>query len=49
MGRLELERRDQQILDRADPRTLATWEQYERFQRAEFEQRIREFVARVGS
>ena len=37
------------FLDRADPRTLATWEQYERFQRAEFEQRIREFVARVGS
>jgi peptide deformylase len=37
------------FVDRADPRTLATWEQYEQFQRAEFEQRIREFVARVGS
>jgi len=37
------------FVDRADPRTLATWEQYERFQRAEFEERIGEFVARVGS
>jgi peptide deformylase len=37
------------FVDRADPRTLSTWEQYERFQRAEFEQRIRQFVARVGS
>jgi peptide deformylase len=37
------------FVDRADPRTLATWEQFERFQRAEFVERITEFVARVGS
>jgi peptide deformylase len=37
------------FVDRADPRTLATWEQYEQFQRAEFERRMKEFVARVGS
>ena len=36
------------FLDRADPRTLTTWEQYERFHREEFEQRARELVARVG-
>ncbi len=37
------------FVDRADPRTLATWEQYERFQRDDFERRIREFAARIGS
>jgi peptide deformylase len=37
------------FVDRADPRTLATWEQFERHQRAEFVERITEFVARVGS
>jgi peptide deformylase len=37
------------FVDRADPRTLATWEQFERHQRAEFVDRITEFVARVGS
>lgn len=37
------------FLDRADPRTLTTWEQYERFHRDEFERRARELVARVGS
>ncbi|MFI5123548.1 MAG: peptide deformylase [Vicinamibacteria bacterium] len=36
-------------LDRADPRTLTTWEQYERFHRDEFERRARELVARTGS
>jgi peptide deformylase len=37
------------FLDRADPRTLSTWEQYQRFHREEFERRARELVARVGS
>jgi peptide deformylase len=32
-----------------DPRTLATWEQFERYQRDAFIARITEFVARVGS
>jgi peptide deformylase len=35
--------------DRADPRTFATWEQFERHQRDEFVARITEFVERVGS
>jgi peptide deformylase len=37
------------FVDRADPRTLSTWEQYERFGREKFERRARELVARVGS
>ena len=37
------------FVDRADPRTLATWEQFERHQREEFVARITEFAARVGS
>ena len=37
------------FLDRADPRTLATWEQFDRHQRDEFIARITEFSARVGS
>jgi peptide deformylase len=37
------------FLDRADPRTLTTWEQYEHFHRDEFECRARELVRRVGS
>lgn len=37
------------IVDRADPRTLATWEQFERHQRDEFVARISEFAERVGS
>jgi peptide deformylase len=37
------------FVDRADPRTLATWDQYERRQRAEFEERARGIVARYGS
>jgi peptide deformylase len=37
------------FVDRADPRTLTTWQQYERFHREEFERRARELVARVGS
>jgi peptide deformylase len=37
------------FVDRADPRTLATLEQYERHQREDFERRARELVDRVGS
>jgi len=38
------------FLDRVtDPRTLTTWEQFERFGRDEFVERITEFVERVGS
>jgi peptide deformylase len=38
------------FLDRvADPRTLTTWDQYERFHREGFERRARELVERVGS
>ena len=38
------------FLDRVtDPRTFTTWEQFERFHRAAFIERINEFVARVGS
>ena len=37
------------FVDRVDPRTLSTWEHYERHQRAEFEERAREIVARHGS
>jgi peptide deformylase len=35
--------------DRANPRTFATCDQYERHQRAEFEERARATVARYGS
>lgn len=37
------------IVDRADPRTLATWDEYERHHRDAFVQEISEFVARIGS
>lgn len=38
------------FLDRVvDPRTFTTWEQFEKFHRAAFVERINEFVARVGS
>jgi peptide deformylase len=38
------------FLDRVvDPRTFTTWEQFERFHRDAFVERISEFVARVGS
>jgi peptide deformylase len=37
------------IVDRADPRTLTTWEQFERFHRDEFVERARRLVERVGS
>lgn len=37
------------IVDRADPRTLATWDEYERHHRDEFVRDITEFVNRVGS
>jgi peptide deformylase len=37
------------IVDRIDPRTLSTWENYERFEKVRFEERIGDFVRRVGS
>ena len=37
------------FVDHADPRTLATWEEYDRHQRTEFEERARSIVARYGS
>ena len=37
------------IVDRIDPRTLATWEQFDAHQRDEFVTRISAFVERVGS
>jgi peptide deformylase len=37
------------FVDRAAPRTLATTEEYERYQREEFERRAQELVERVGS
>ena len=37
------------IVDRADPRTLMTWEQFDRFHRDEFVERITEFAERIGS
>ena len=37
------------IVDRADPRTLATWAEYEAHHRDAFVARITEFVARIGS
>jgi peptide deformylase len=37
------------FVDRADPRTLATWEQFQRHRREEFDRSARELVARVGS
>jgi peptide deformylase len=37
------------FVDRADPRSLATWAEYERNQREEFEARARAFAERMGS
>ena len=37
------------FLDRADPRTFTTWEQFDRFHRDAFVERITAFVERVGS
>jgi peptide deformylase len=37
------------FVDRADPRTLSTWEQFERFHRDAFVERITAFAERVGS
>ena len=37
------------FVDRADPTTLSTWEQFERFRRDAFVARITEFAERVGS
>jgi peptide deformylase len=37
------------FVDRADPKTLATWEQFELHQRDEFVRRAAELVERVGS
>ena len=36
------------IVDRADPRSLSSWESYDRFHRDEFEQRAREIVEQYG-
>ncbi len=37
------------FVDRADPRTLSTWDQFDLHQRAEFEERARAIVARFDS
>jgi peptide deformylase len=37
------------FVDRVEPRTLSTWEHYDRHQRAAFEARAREIVERYGS
>ena len=37
------------FVDRADPRSLVTWDHYEQEQRAEFEERARAIVDRYGS
>ncbi|MEN3358355.1 MAG: peptide deformylase [Mycobacteriales bacterium] len=37
------------IVDRIDPRTLATWDQFDRHQRAAFVERITRFVEATGS
>jgi peptide deformylase len=37
------------FVDRADPRTFTTWEQFDRHHRADFEARARALVERVGS
>ena len=37
------------FVDRADPRTLSTWDEFDRHGREEFERRARELVERVGS
>jgi peptide deformylase len=37
------------FVDRADPRSLTTWEQFDRFHRGEFVERITEFAERIGS
>jgi peptide deformylase len=37
------------FVDRADPRTLSTWDHYDRHQRSEFEARARAIVERTGS
>jgi peptide deformylase len=37
------------FVDRADPRSLSTWEEYERRRRAEVERRMMELAARFGS
>ena len=36
------------IVDRADPASFATWEQFERFGREDFERRARQLVLRAG-
>ena len=36
------------FVDRADPRTLSTWEHYERYAREDFERRARQLVQRAG-
>jgi hypothetical protein len=32
-----------------DPRTLSTWDEFDRFHREDFERRARELVERTGS
>jgi peptide deformylase len=37
------------FVDRADPRTLTTWAEFDRFHREEFVERARRLVERTGS
>jgi len=37
------------VVDRIDPRTLSTWEEFERYHRDSFVERITRFAAEVGS
>jgi peptide deformylase len=37
------------FVDRADPRSLTTWEQFDRFHREAFVERITKFAERIGS
>ena len=37
------------VVDRIDPRTLSTWEEFDRYHRDAFVERINRFVAEVGS
>lgn len=37
------------VVDRIDPRTLSTWDQFDRYGRAAFVERISRFVDRIGS
>jgi peptide deformylase len=37
------------FVDRADPRTFATWEQFDRYQRDEFVRRVTDLTEEIGS